>query len=113
MKIVRSAIYQFEFPDGERVGLFRTLAEAEKAMQFRHCTICKRDGEFQHCQNPDCPIRHGGIRYPRFRHDNTDGYTGDDLAALNAAFEDIMDANADLWANNRDPDKEIAVGRIR
>jgi hypothetical protein len=36
----------------------------------------------------------------RFRQDNTDGYSDADLAALNAAFEQIMKANAELWAND-------------
>ena len=35
----------------------------------------------------------------RFRQENTEGYIDADLAALNAAFEEVMNANADLWAN--------------
>lgn len=39
----------------------------------------------------------------RFRQDNTEGYSDADLAALNAAFEEIMNANAVLWANDHSP----------
>ena len=43
-----------------------------------------------------------------FRQDNTDGYSGADLAALNAAFEQIMKANAELWANDTSPGRDLA-----
>jgi hypothetical protein len=44
----------------------------------------------------------------RFRPDNTEGYSDADLAALNAAFEEIMNANADLWANDTSPGRDLA-----
>jgi hypothetical protein len=44
----------------------------------------------------------------RFRQDNTEGYSDADLAALNAAFEEIMNANADLWANDTSPGRDLA-----
>jgi hypothetical protein len=39
----------------------------------------------------------------RFRQENTEGYSDADLAALNAAFEEVMNANVDLWANDTSP----------
>jgi hypothetical protein len=44
----------------------------------------------------------------RFRLENTEGYSDADLAALNAAFEEVMSANADLWANDTSPDRDLA-----
>lgn len=44
----------------------------------------------------------------RFRQDNTEGYIDADLAVLNAAFEEIMKANADLWADNTSPGRDLA-----
>jgi hypothetical protein len=44
----------------------------------------------------------------RFRQDNTEGYRDADLAALNAAFEEIMNANAVLWANDTSPGRDLA-----
>ena len=44
----------------------------------------------------------------RFRQENTEGYSDADLAALNAAFEEIMNANADLWANDTSPGRDLA-----
>jgi hypothetical protein len=44
----------------------------------------------------------------RFRQDNTEGYSDADLAPLNAAFEEIMNANADLWANDTSPGRDLA-----
>jgi hypothetical protein len=36
------------------------------------------------------------------------GYSDADLAALNAAFEEVMNANADLWANDTSPGRDLA-----
>ena len=44
----------------------------------------------------------------RFRQENTEGYSDADLAPLNAAFEEIMNANADLWANDTSPGRDLA-----
>jgi hypothetical protein len=44
----------------------------------------------------------------RFRQDNTEGYRDADLAALNAAFEEIMNANAVLWASDTSPGRDLA-----
>ena len=44
----------------------------------------------------------------RFRQDNTEGYSDADLAALNAAFEEVINANADLWANDTSPSRDLA-----
>ena len=44
----------------------------------------------------------------RFRQDNTEGYSDADLAPLNAAFEEIMNANADLWAADTSPGRDLA-----
>jgi len=46
----------------------------------------------------------------RFRQENTEGYSDADLAALNAAFEEVMNANADLWANDTSPGRDLAFG---
>ena len=44
----------------------------------------------------------------RFRQDNTEGYSDADLAALNVAFQEIMNANPDLWANDTSPGRDLA-----
>jgi hypothetical protein len=43
----------------------------------------------------------------RFRQDNTEGYIDADLAALKAAFQEIMNANADLWADDTSPGRDL------
>ena len=44
----------------------------------------------------------------RFRQDNTEGNIDALLAVLNAAFEEIMKANADLWTNGTSPGRDLA-----
>jgi hypothetical protein len=39
---------------------------------------------------------------------SSEGYSDADLAALNAAFEEVMNANADLWANDTSPGRDLA-----
>jgi hypothetical protein len=48
----------------------------------------------------------------RFRQDNTEGYSDPDLAPLNAAFEEIMNANADWWANDTSPGRDLAAPHL-
>ena len=54
------------------------------------------------------PHRPSRAMTARFRQDNTEGYSNANLAALNAAFEEVMNANADSWVNDTSPGRDLA-----
>jgi hypothetical protein len=63
---------------------------------------------FTGAANERDPHRPSRVMTARFRQENTEGYSDADLAALNAAFEEVKNANADLWANDTSPGRDLA-----
>jgi hypothetical protein len=53
-------------------------------------------------------FRHGRLIEMRFNQYNTEGYSAEALAMLNKAFESIMDANAETWADTSQRDRDLS-----